>query len=435
MKKHFVFLVLITQVFLGCHKILDELKPYLEADGKNTIIKNADFEKLINFSVSNTSTAWNKEGWKLEQGEFTWAKDLGRNNSGGISLGTGSTEENDIAITQRIKVKAGKTYRLSAWIKTENVVGGRGANLGLFGTFINSGPLTGTNDWSKISFSFLAPSTGEVTIACRLGFWGETSTGTAYFDELTLEEVERFDRQSQHIRLILDKEDVSSVKSQTIDAWLNNLDKAYEKYYELMGAYPYNGEKITILSVEAYPGGWAIAGNPILWHKPYVKSELQNIEATGSWSFGILHEIGHDFALDHANHSWIWNEEMFANFRMYYVVETLNASVLQDKLYTGSELTDYYKTYAVESYDNTIAKGIAQGHDAVMYTLIRIKDKIGWDAFKKTYRHLNNSTVNPATNWEKFSLYLDKLSEYSGENVRATYLPGELDTIKQLLSK
>jgi hypothetical protein len=51
---------------------------------------------------------------------------------------------------------------------------------------------------------------------------------------------------------------------------------------------PYNGNIITVLGVNTYPGGWAVAGNPILWYKPYINPELQVIESTGSWSFGIM---------------------------------------------------------------------------------------------------------------------------------------------------
>jgi hypothetical protein len=120
---------------------------------------------------------------------------------------------------------------------------------------------------------------------------------------------------------------------------------------------------------------------------------------------------------------------------MYYVVEELNAPIVQGKLYVGSEIKNFYKTDAFDSYDNGIAQGIATGADGLMYTIIRIKDQIGWDPFIKTFRNLNESPFTQATQWDKFNVFLDKLTEYSGKNVRQTYPPGELDVIRELLSQ
>jgi hypothetical protein len=253
------------------------------------------------------------------------------------------------------------------------------------------------------------------------------------FDDVMIEEVSKFTLSTAHIRLVIDPEDASVVHKNTIKAWLSNLERAYEKYRELMGGYPYNGSVITIQSVDHYPGGWAVAGNPILWYKPYIKPELQDIQATGTWSFGIMHELAHDFVLDNSNKSWIFNEEMFANFRMYYVAEQLNIPLKEGKVYLGAEIKNYYMEDAPQSYSKGIAQGVAVGYDGLMYTLIRIKDQIGWDPIINTFRDLNSSSYYPSTNLERFNLFLDKLSSYSGTNVRATYLPGELVTIEQLL--
>jgi hypothetical protein len=308
-----------------------------------------------------------------------------------------------------------------------------GANVCLYNTWTSSGALTGTNDWQQISVEFTTPPSGEITIACRLGYWAGVSAGRVYFDDVMIEEVHKFIVSTSHIRLVIDPEDASAVRKTTIKSWVSNLERAYEKYHELMGGYPYNGSVITIQSVAQYPGGWAVAGNPIQWYKPYIKPELLDIQATGTWSFGIMHELAHDFVLDNSNTSWIFNEEMFANFRMYYVAEQLNIPIKQGKTYVGAEIKNYYMEDASQSYSKGIAQGIPVGYDGLMYTLIRIKDQIGWNPFIDTFRDLNSSSYNLSTNNERFNLFLDKLSGYSGTNVRATYLPGELVTIEKLL--
>ena len=317
------FLLTIVFFSLACNKNEIDLDP--EQD--NNPISNATFESPINFDAS---TVWQKYVWETSGVSFEWIKGKGYNESNCISLSCENTL-NDVALMQDIQLEGGHIYSLNAWIKTENVVGDRGANICLFGTWQSSDPLIGTDGWKKVSLVFIAPETGKVTIACRLGFWGGTASGKAWFDNLEVQEVDMFKQESQHIQLFLEQEDASAVLPATIDNWLSNLDKAYEKYYELIGQYPYDGKIITIFSTKTYPGGWAVAGNPILWHQPYVKPTLLNIENRGDWSFGILHEIGHDFAANigiEGNGNWDWNEEMFANLRMYYVVEMLNASVV-----------------------------------------------------------------------------------------------------------
>jgi hypothetical protein len=441
MKTKVVFKLLLTALLLsGCQNPVwdDSAQNWNREHPTHPLrfaIANAHFEKSINFDSPDANSTWLKQGWRISDGLYVWARNIGRFNSGGVSLEAGGGIENDIAITQTIRVDPTKFYRLSAWVKTENVVGGTGANICLYNTWISSGQLVGTNDWQRISFDFTPPPTGEITIACRLGYWAAVSTGKAYFDDVVIERIPKYIQEGDHIKLILDRDDVSGVKPQTIKSWVRNLDHAYEKYAELMGLYPYSQETISIASVNTYPGGWAVAGNPILWYKPYINQELKDIQNTGSWSFGIMHELAHDFVGDNTNHSWIWNEEMFANLRMFYVVEELNAPILISRLYIGSELANFYKTDGGDSYEKWIGQGIPKGHDGLMYTLIRIKDQVGWQPFKDTYEDLNASAVNPATGWEKFNLFLDKLTQYSGQDVRLTYPAGELDVIRQLFNQ
>lgn len=430
----FVALLLLILFSGGCTKVLNEYPDDLlkeKGKGKDkALVDNGHFEKSLDFDDPKKKDNWTKEGYILGSGIFTWSKRIGRNNSGGVSLEAGGGVANDMAVTQQVVLDPAKFYRLSAWVKTENVSGGTGANICVYNTWNKSESVMGTNDWRLIRMD-LPPNSGQITIACRLGYWAGVSTGKAYFDDVTIEELEKFTTAGQHLRLVLDKEDVT-VSQQTITSWMANLDKAYEKYKELMGGVPYGGAVITVLSVNTYPGGWAVAGNPILWYKPYIRQELEAIASTGHWSFGILHEIAHDFVLDNTNRNWIFNEEMFANFRMYYAVEQLNATILQGKLYRGTELENYYRTDAGQSYTAGIARGIPVGYDGLMYTLLRIKNLIGWPPIMKAMKELNTLSTTPATRWEKFNLFLDKLSTHAGQDVRKTYPPGELDVIRQL---
>jgi len=436
MKKFFFIPLLMLGFLSSCRKELELeiIKALDKHKNENELIANGDFNKHMDMDDPKKNYGWSKQAYVENAAVFTWGKKIGRNQTGGISLETTGGVANDMALTLSVVLDPIKFYRLSAWIKTEDVRGGAGANICLYGTWNKSQSVMATSDWQKLSLD-LPPNSKEVVIGCRLGFWAATSTGKVYFDDVTIEEIDKFVATSQHIRLVIDGEDAAVVNNQMVTSWLANLDKAYNKYYELIGDHPYAGEKITILSTNTYPGGWAVAGNPILWYKPYIQEELQSIASTGTWSFGIMHELAHDFVLETSNKNWIINEEMFANFRMFYVVDQLNAVIFEGgRLYTGAALQNYYKTDAPESYEKNIGRGIPVGYDGLMYTLIRIKNSTGWDPIIKAIRDLNASSTPPGTRTQMFYLFLDKVSQYAGQNVRNTYPPGELLVIEQLLN-
>lgn len=76
-------------------------------------------------------------------------------------------------------------------------------------------------------------------------------TGKAWFDDLTLTTDEFAPRiDSKYLYFILEKTDLSRISTSNFNRWLDHLDRAYEKYEELVGAVPYNGEKIAIISVQ-----------------------------------------------------------------------------------------------------------------------------------------------------------------------------------------
>jgi len=383
--------------------------------------------------IFSPDAEWQQE-IKGNDAVFEWKKENGED-----ILVIQSENGADAQLYQDVTLEPDQIYRLSGYIKTTDLENGHGAVICLYDTWINTEKLIGSNDWKKYVITFQTPEDGKIQIACRIGFTG-LSTGVAEFKNLKLEKLDLFELESEYIRLRIDHEDAAVVSKTTLENWLANMDKVYLQYYDLIGMKPFDGQRITVLAVEQYPWGWAVAGNPILWHKRYVPSSLKNIEDRDDWSFGIMHEISHDFnaaewAIKDVYESWNWNEEMFANFRMYYAVENLNGKFIQgDILYTGAEAKLFYKSDGSGSYDKTFPKG-EFSHDALMFTLIRIKDVIGWQPFIDTFKWLYTNKTELTNDWDKFNLFLDKLEEFSDTKVRFTYLDGELDFIQKNLMK
>ncbi len=92
-----------------------------------------------------------------------------------------------------ISITGGRTYTISAFIKTLDVSSSRGGGAVLAvqffdgsgsptDTLVVSDPLTGTNDWSELSMMLTAPDSAEkLRISLILN-----GTGTAWFDEVSI---------------------------------------------------------------------------------------------------------------------------------------------------------------------------------------------------------------------------------------------------------
>ena len=225
-----------------------------------------------------------------------------------------------------------------------------------------------------------------------------------------------------------------------INAWLSKLDRTYEAYRDLVGDVPFDGRKIMILNTPGIePGYWALAGNPILWNSHVAVSKLldRTVEF-GDWGFGIIHEIGHVFSQGNISGTgrWNWNDEIFANFRMSYALEACDGTMSQrDICYRGADVINYYKIF----YDETIGAGIPKNNgDALHYTFLRIKERYGWDVYKKAFRELyalgDSGQEGLETPYDKFLFFLSYVSKAAGEDVvAATYTPGELALIEESL--
>jgi hypothetical protein len=148
-------------------------------------LSNGDFEA----GAGNEPFFWTADVWLPQHAVVSWEESpAGRNNSRAITIE--NTEENDSRWIQAISgLIPGASYVLSGYIRGENVAvgSGEGANIGLFGTWQHTAPLSGTFDWTRVQMTFTSPPSGEVVIGCRLGYWGGASTGKAWFDDISVE--------------------------------------------------------------------------------------------------------------------------------------------------------------------------------------------------------------------------------------------------------
>jgi len=134
---------------------------------------------------------WEPYTWQGE-GTFEYAG-LGR--TGERSVMIASQSGADVAWHTKLPVEPFSTYRLSGWIKTEDVkpTGGRGALLNLHGVQgAATTAVTGTHDWTRVELVFDTGERDQLWINCLFGGWG-LATGKAWYDDVRLERLSAAD--------------------------------------------------------------------------------------------------------------------------------------------------------------------------------------------------------------------------------------------------
>jgi len=246
-----------------------------------------------------------------------------------------------------------------------------------------------------------------------------------------------FVQESKYMRVELHPA-VLSITPEKLAVWLSNLDRMYEQYVDLMSGHtPFEGRKMVIRSFAGI-AAWAYAGYPIQWNAAYVPGQLLDFANDGDWSFGILHEMGHNFGghiggFGMGNTSYNWNEELFANFRMYLALTKVSdGTVIMGEVRRGAEIADYYKN----DYDYKVGENLPLDGDGLMWALIRLGNlyqkngDYGYWLYKQAFAIINNSPHNPDeyswTGWRKFNHFLDIISIIVDSDVRETFSAKEL---------
>jgi Gpi18-like mannosyltransferase/4-amino-4-deoxy-L-arabinose transferase-like glycosyltransferase len=149
------------------------------------LLRNGNFS----LGAADKPASWISDLWARNIGtEFRWE-------APGQGLGhvvIQSQRPNDARWTQSARVKARTWYHLSGWVRGINIsAAGMGANLSIMRGFDNAGGLHGEDTgWRNVSMYFRTnPGEELVTVACRLGGYGQESSGEVQCTGIDLSEV------------------------------------------------------------------------------------------------------------------------------------------------------------------------------------------------------------------------------------------------------
>lgn len=128
---------------------------------------------------------WKSRAWAGESNAQWSVESPGR--TGNQCVAIRSEKGTDAAWTAPVTVAPNTFYRLSGWIKTEDVQGAVGALLNIQNMqHVKTPAVAGTRDWTEVSTVFRTGRTTELEVNCLFGGWG-LSTGQAWYDDVSIE--------------------------------------------------------------------------------------------------------------------------------------------------------------------------------------------------------------------------------------------------------
>lgn len=144
---------------------------------------------IVNGSLSlghdQKPTGWKPDLWSPSKGTtFEWKKDRGAPGA----LIVRNPEPNDSRWIQDVQVQPNRWYRLAGFVRAVGVSqDGLGANLSIMRGFEHAKPLKGDTDWTPVSMWFKTKNERSIKVACRLGSFGQISSGEAWCTGIRLE--------------------------------------------------------------------------------------------------------------------------------------------------------------------------------------------------------------------------------------------------------
>lgn len=152
------------------------------------LVSNPSFEE----ESGGLPAAWQFSSFAHTPGAADFKLEKGGAHSGDRFVTIVSHIKNDVRFRQDIPVKENTIYKLSCWIKTENVgTDAKGANLSIDGKFESSEDIKGTN--GKWEYVEMYAKTGikikRMTITIGIGGYGSMNSGKASFDDVAVEEL------------------------------------------------------------------------------------------------------------------------------------------------------------------------------------------------------------------------------------------------------
>ena len=256
-----------------------------ELAGVTQFIANGSFEEMD----GQNPKGWRTQSWQRD-GDAAFAVES-TGHTGGRSVAISSEKGADASWIATVPIRPYSRYRLSGWIKTENLVPGesRGAQINVDGEEDwRTPPVTGTQDWTKVETEFDAGANDVLEVTCLFGGWGR-ATGKAWFDDIELTRLSG--RELGRPMVTIDAEKTGKPMSKYI----------YGQFIEHLGRCIYQGIWAEMLEDRKF--FWAVGEGESPWKavgetgsvrmdkvKPFTGAHTPRVSLSGRKPAGIVQE-------------------------------------------------------------------------------------------------------------------------------------------------
>lgn len=154
--------------------------------GAASIVSNGSFETIANGLPAD----WSTSEW--ESGGSAFGVELDGGEDGSACIRIDNEDPNDARFTQTLSVSPQTIYRFSVRVKAEGGQEGvTGANISVLGSTLVFESVSDTGGaWQTLEFyGKTQEKQKEVTLALRMGGYSNLNVGTAWFDDVSVEEV------------------------------------------------------------------------------------------------------------------------------------------------------------------------------------------------------------------------------------------------------
>jgi hypothetical protein len=378
-----------------------------------TPLKNGDFE----MPPEGTTIP----GWTMERtgaGTVGWELVSGFAGSSGIGFRVPDDRSGSGAVArQTLALDPFTSYTLRARIAAD-AIRPRGDGVLLFLVTARNGDRTWSIgprkqdrtdlDYGTYSMEFATGAQGQVDIELRT-----SAAGHYLVDEIILgcnERAQRFEGKSLVLTLYDDQ--VTAGTPPNIDAVVANLDRVVGAYADLTGVTP------SAARISSFPLRFAVItearGDPALWNTGVTPAQWA---AAGFVPSSLSAALARNFDRP----AWIFDDD-FAELAFYYALETLDLRVgTNDTTDRGTG----YRMRLEQRYKDNFQPGRCADGGGLVFKDLLIRDQIGWEPFKATFRALAAlpAASVPASRWERLKRFHDKLAELSGKDIWAMFTP------------
>jgi len=198
--------------------------------GSETItLKNAGFEEGM--TNSGGVTDWQRYDYngKMASDNPYTVFSITENGYEGSAVCIENMQNNDARIYQHVDADTNTKFKISAMVKAENVSeAGAGANISVKDFAGISDRVTGNTDWKEITYYVdVTDKEGGFDICLSLGGYSAESTGKAYFDNVTIEEVKSIPENAASV-IVYDSTKNNSTSETPAEGTIPWLDKLFK---------------------------------------------------------------------------------------------------------------------------------------------------------------------------------------------------------------